>query len=492
MKKLNFFTKIFLMLIASCSLNYSQSYLTHNTGTIKVSVFDNGNIGNSGGDGAGGDGIIFRSGVNALYSGGFILAASSRSEANGQIGSFNINNDLVNTSALSGFTSNSDFDEITVTEFNDSGAPNPYGVTIRQTSSSSSPDTILYIKYEVFGSDSTINDLYLGMFADWDVGGSDYASNMGGYDPSRNLAYEYGISGKSDTNYYGIVALDGMSGAKVTTDNSSSTVRNLSYNRISSFQNQSISSQGDYRMWIGSGPFNLSVGGKVEANFAIIAAGNLEGLKNCADLAISKYNSSLPVELTTFSAVSRNNIVKLKWLTATEVNNYGFEIQRNTYLLFPSREGKEQNDKGMWEKVGFVKGHGNSNSPKEYSFSDEVNGSSGSYLYRLKQLDVDGQYEYSKEIEVKVGVPAAFELEQNYPNPFNPSTEISFRLAKLSHVNLLVYDMLGEKVAELVNRTLPAGTYHKNFNASGLSSGTYLYVLQTNGKQFVKRMQLLK
>ncbi len=484
MRKLNFFTKIFLILFASFSLSYSQNYLTHNTGTIKASVFDNGNIGNSGGDGAGGDGIIFKNGTNALYSGGFILAATGRGEANGQIGSFNINNDLINTSVLSGFTSNSDFDEIAVTEFNDSGAPNPYGVTVKQTSSSTSPDTIVYIKYEVFGSDSTINNLYIGMFADWDVGGSDYASNLGGYDQSRNLAYEYGSSGKSDTNYYGIVALNGMSGAKVTTDNSSSTIRNLSYSRISSFQNETISSQGDYRIWIGSGPFNLNVNGKVEANFAIIAASNLEGLKNCADIAISKYNSTLPVELTTFSAVSKNNIVKLKWQTATEVNNYGFEIQR--------QKSEVGSHKSEWKKVGFVKGHGNSNSPKEYFFSDEITESTGNYLYRLKQMDVDGRYEYSKEIEISIGAPVTFELEQNYPNPFNPTTEISFRLAKLSHVNLSVYDMLGEKVAELVNGELPAGMYLKIFEANRLSSGTYLYVLQANGKQFVKRMMLMK
>ena len=126
-------------------------------------------------------------------------------------------------------------------------------------------------------------------------------------------------------------------------------------------------------------------------------------------------DSPFPVELTTFTVSAKNNFVLLNWQTATEVNNYGFEIQKS--------EVSSQNSE--FETVGFVDGHGNSNSPKEYSFKDE-NVTAGTYKFRLKQIDNDGQFKYSKVVEVSLNQPAEFSLSQNYPNPFNPSTKIKF------------------------------------------------------------------
>ena len=210
------------------------------------------------------------------------------------------------------------------------------------------------------------------------------------------------------------------------------------------------------------------------------------------DIPPELINAPLPVELTTFTASIVDNNVELNWQTATEVNNYGFEIQRNTPLLFPSREGKEQSDRGVWKKVGFVNGHGNSNTPKEYSFIDKTAENSGKYFYRLKQVDVDGQFEYSPEIEVTIGAPAKFELSQNYPNPFNPTTNIRFTLPEAGNVKLAVYNLLGQKVVDLINQNMEAGFHNITFNGSKLTSAIYIYRLEAGNNEMIRKMLLVK
>ncbi len=186
----------------------------------------------------------------------------------------------------------------------------------------------------------------------------------------------------------------------------------------------------------------------------------------------------LPVELSSFSAVILENGVKLKWRTETEVSNYGFEILRST-----------QNDN--WILLGFVEGHGNSNSPKDYSFIDG-NVTAGNYSYRLKQLDTDGQFEYSKIIEIDLGSPQEFELSQNYPNPFNPSTTIRFSVLESSAINLSIFNFLGEKIEDLVNEVKEPGIHTVEFNADNLPSGTYIYRINTNNYTQTKKMILIK
>jgi len=186
-----------------------------------------------------------------------------------------------------------------------------------------------------------------------------------------------------------------------------------------------------------------------------------------------------PVELAYFTGIINGNNVELRWRTETEVNNYGFDIERT----------KDNSD---WITIGFVEGHGNSNSPKQYKFIDTDINQSGTHYYRLKQIDNDGTYEYTHIISIEIGVPDNFYLSQNYPNPFNPTTRIDFTLPKKQSVILRIYNTLGEQVAELVNEEREAGSYSIIFDASGLSSGVYIYRLLTPLFANNKKMTLLK
>jgi hypothetical protein len=194
-------------------------------------------------------------------------------------------------------------------------------------------------------------------------------------------------------------------------------------------------------------------------------------------------SSPVPVELTSFTADVTETNVTLKWSTATETNNQGFEVQR-------SKSGSE------FETVGFVNGNGTTTEMQYYSYTD-AGLVAGTYNYRLKQVDYDGSFEYFDAIVVEVGVPDVFALNQNYPNPFNPSTRIDFSLASDSKVTLKIYDLLGQEVATLLNSNLVAGVHYVNFDAAGVNSGVYFYRIEAtgvNGNNFVdvKKMILTK
>ena len=189
--------------------------------------------------------------------------------------------------------------------------------------------------------------------------------------------------------------------------------------------------------------------------------------------------SPLPVELSTFKAVAGEKSINLQWETKTEVNNYGFEIER-------ASEDKN------WEKIGFIEGSGNSNTSNKYSYTDKNIFGSDKFYYRLKQVDFNGSATYSDEILSNISVKS-YELFQNYPNPFNPATTITFSIVAKNKVSLIVYNILGQKVAELINKEMEAGIHKFDFNSKGLASGTYIYRLNVEN-QFTstKKMVLLK
>ncbi len=185
-----------------------------------------------------------------------------------------------------------------------------------------------------------------------------------------------------------------------------------------------------------------------------------------------------PVELTSFVSQVNGTDVSLLWATGTETNNAGFEVERKS------------ND--IWAKIGFVPGQGNTTSPAQYEFTDR-HLETGTYSYRLKQIDFNGQFEYYElSTEVVIGVPERFAVHQNHPNPFNPVTMINYELPFDSKVTIRIYDITGRETATIVNDQMTAGYHSTVFNATNLPSGVYFYRVSAGQFEAVKRMMLIK
>lgn len=209
-------------------------------------------------------------------------------------------------------------------------------------------------------------------------------------------------------------------------------------------------------------------------------------------------NDIVPVELTAFDVELLGSSVKLNWQTTSEKNNKGFEIERKS-LTQSFSDGKGE---PFWIKIGTVEGMGTTTIMTNYSFIDK-DVENGKYSYRLKQLDFDGSFSFSNELEVEVySIHADFKLYQNYPNPFNPSTKIQYFLSTSSHVSLKVYDILGNEISTLVNEFKKAGKYEVDFSidnlkqvlssVSNLPSGVYLYRLQSKNFSQTSKMLLIR
>jgi hypothetical protein len=200
------------------------------------------------------------------------------------------------------------------------------------------------------------------------------------------------------------------------------------------------------------------------------------------------HNSPLAVELASFTSSIIDRDVKLDWRTTEEVNNSGFDIERATY-------NPKTPENQAWSKIGFVEAKQNPIG-SNYSYNDrKLN--TGKYLYRLKQIDYNGNYTYYPlKNEVVIGIPKKYDLSQNYPNPFNPVTKIDYNLPYDSKVSIKIYDMVGREVMTLLNEQKPAGFYTLEFNAINLSSGAYFYriIADHDNDKFIatKKMMLVK
>lgn len=215
-----------------------------------------------------------------------------------------------------------------------------------------------------------------------------------------------------------------------------------------------------------------------------------DGTKNAQSVfyAITNWiglvGGSLPVQMSAFNSTVEKNNVTLNWITSSEINNRGFDIERKIA-------------NGNWMKVGNIQGNNTKNTPTNYKFEDKKL-NTGKYNYRLKQIDLNGNYKYFiLSTTVEIGVPKSFNLSQNYPNPFNPVTKIDFELPRDSKVRIVLFDILGREVKTLVAGELKqAGFYTIELNAINLASGTYFYRMIANSQNkdniFTKKMVIVK
>lgn len=175
----------------------------------------------------------------------------------------------------------------------------------------------------------------------------------------------------------------------------------------------------------------------------------------------------IPVKLISFEGRTQHNKIILTWQTASELNNKGFEIEKSF-------------DKENWFTLGFVEGGGTTTNLNYYSFTDNEIPSEIQY-YRLKQLDFNGSFEYSKVIEVNSDLTiTSYQLFQNYPNPFNSLTIINYQVPVKSQINISIYDIKGEKILELVNEEKEKGLYKTALENVKLPSGIYFVRMITS------------
>ncbi len=230
--------------------------------------------------------------------------------------------------------------------------------------------------------------------------------------------------------------------------------------------------------------FSVSLSGEDRA--LVGAFGDDDNGSNSGSTYVSDLAVLLPVELTAFTAIADGATVLLRWETASEVNNAGFEIQhRRAVEPLPATFLP-------WETLAFVEGSGTTAVPQSYRYRVE-DLLPGRHRLRLKQLDFDGTFEYSPEVELAIALPEAFLFTAAYPNPFNPQTQLSLMVKRAQHVTVSVYDLLGRQVAVLFAGEMASKQARSLvFEASGLPSGTY--VIQAVGETFtaVRSIVLLK
>jgi hypothetical protein len=323
--------------------------------------------------------------------------------------------------------------------------------------------------YTVFGR--TLCDII------WGTGGSSYPTNV-------NLYYYSGVAppystGNSLYSYCEITPTGTLTGAtyditQYFTDAETYTITSPSSNtRGAKYSNS------EWTIYSGLGTGNLQTELSWSGKWA-----KVRGLSGFSLYTLTDVSNPLPIQITAFNSKVNNRDVLLNWVTISEYNNLGFEVQKQY-----SVSGSQYSE---WEKIGFVKGSGTTNSQSTYSYAD-AKLKTGNYKYRLKQLNYNGNFKYfSLDGEIFIDVPKVFSMSQNYPNPFNPVTKIDFDIPKDGFVSLKIYDVLGREIKSIVNEFRKAGYYTEEFNATNFASGVYFYRIQTGDFVAIKKMLMIK
>ncbi|MCH7755927.1 T9SS type A sorting domain-containing protein, partial [candidate division KSB1 bacterium] len=309
----------------SLKVSSTTTQVTHNTGNVRMTLIDNGIYGDDGRNTGAGFSFMGSPG-GTLFSGGFIAATPTKVAAN--VPSLVDNQtqqpifiDFEEALPFTPFSSDANFNQIATCQFDEgtsNAANSPIGIAVMQNSYSNSNDRFVLVECEVTNNTSTtITDLYLGQFGDWDVGLSNFNRNRGGYDAMRNLVYQFEFgSNPNDGNYYGMKALQTATGARVTNFLSSTTasIEDSLFAFLSNLNGpgpKTITSNMEYRSFIGSGPFTLGPGASVTVGFAWVGGTDLSDLQANADVAQTAWdNLIVSVDETPSSIVPKQFVLE--------------------------------------------------------------------------------------------------------------------------------------------------------------------------------------
>ncbi len=176
-----------------------------------------------------------------------------------------------------------------------------------------------------------------------------------------------------------------------------------------------------------------------------------------------------PVELLIFSAALQNGLVVLSWTTETETRNYGFEVQRKTEI-------------GDWSALGFTPGHGSTTGQHLYGFADDLKDLPANCCklrYRLKQIDLDGQYEYSPEVELLLDQSLPQFALEGYPSPCDDALTVRLALGEAGATSIRLHDIAGRVVIIIAqDAELSTGSHSMRVRTAEMPSGLYLLVVE--------------
>ena len=351
-------------------------------------------------------------------------------------------------------------------------------------------------------SPTLTSDLAGGAFITWE----DYRSNS----TSHIYAQHVNGSGGAEWNsggipictaaqfqQYPVIASDGSGGAFIAWQDDRGVDWDIYAQRVDGAGNGQWSTNGNA---VSTAPYGQTIPYALQAFPCMISDGSGNAILCWQDYrngGITSYiytskifsDGTLPIQINSFQAsTNASGSVTLRWSTVSEVKNYGFDVQRRP-------------ESGQFTTVAnsFIAGNGTTLVPHEYMFTDKTV-TTGVWYYRIRQTDLDGRQSYTSPVKVTVVVlgvrkeelPTKYGLGQNYPNPFNPSTRISYQLPVASHVELRVYNLLGEVVATLVNDLEAPGYKTAHLDATRLSGGVYFYRLKAGGFVETRKFVLIK
>jgi len=206
-------------------------------------------------------------------------------------------------------------------------------------------------------------------------------------------------------------------------------------------------------------------------------------LQDYLTIQYSQTGPPTPVVLSSFTAAAISDGVQLRWQTASEINCYGWFVERR------------QDEDGYSDVSSLIPGYGTTEQPREYSFTDESAAPGQTYIYRLEQIDIGGSVTFCDPITITLStVPLEFRLLGTFPNPFNATAVIRYQLPEATAVSLVVFDLHGQRLRAHSRAPLQisAGVHEIAFDGSDLPSGIYIYRLEAGEFEAAGKMVHLK